>query len=73
MATKKNEYGLTAEQLSELHDLAKAQAEGEKAGKLRKRFEAFRDDHVNELLDGIEVDGLRLTVKITKTLQVEEL
>lgn len=76
MATKKtttNPYGLTDENLKELHELAQIEAKAERAAEIRKRFKAFIDDHSDELKEGIEVDGLGLTIKLSKKLVVEEL
>lgn len=78
MATKKKsaavdvDYGLTEDQIKELHELAEALKASEKVAKLRKRFEAFRDDHIEELLKTIRVDGMKVFAKISKTLCVVE-
>lgn len=62
---------LTAEQIKELKTLARAQEYAEEAKVIRSRFKAFVDDNENALRSGVEVDGLRLGVKVSKQLTVE--
>ncbi len=71
MATK---ITLTTEQKKDLAALAEAIKAAGAAKKLRERLKAFSDDYEDELRaeDGVVVNGLRLTLKVSKRLDVEE-
>lgn len=64
---------LTEDQIKDLKKLAKAIRASEQVKGLRARFKGFVDDNLDALLGGVEIDGLELKVKISKTLVVEEL
>jgi len=68
---KKN-IELTETQLKELHKLARAQKYAEDAKEIRKRFKAFVEDNQADLAEGLEVDGMKLGVKVSLQLTVEE-
>lgn len=70
MATKK--FNITDEQIKELKKLARAQRYAEEAKQIRARFKAFTEDNLDTLVEGVEIDGLMLGVKISKQLTVEE-
>lgn len=73
MATKKtNPFGLTAENLKELHELAELDRQAERAAEIRKRFKSFLDDNIDSLASGIEVDDLYLSAKTSRRLVVEK-
>lgn len=64
---------LNDEQKRELKKLAKAIRAADQVKLIRARFKGFVDDNFDALLGGVEIDGLELKVKISKTLVVEEL
>lgn len=64
---------LNDEQKRELKKLAKAIRAADQVKNIRARFKGFVDDNFDALLGGVEIDGLELKVKISKTLVVEEL
>ena len=65
---------LTAEQKKDLRALAACIKASVGAKKLRERFRAFIDDNEEILRDeeGVVIDGLRISVKVSKRLDVEE-
>ena len=71
MATKKK-VELTEEQLKEVKKLAKALKASEQVRECRARLKGFVEDNFDALVDGIEVDGMVLEVKLSKTLYAEE-
>ena len=72
--TAKAKLVLTSEQKQDLHALAVAIKAACVAKKLRERFKAFIDDNEDALRgeDGLVIDGLRISVKVSKRLDVEE-
>lgn len=68
--TKK--FNITDDQIKELKKLARAQRYAEEAKQIRSRFKAFTEDNLDALLEGVEIEGLMLGVKISKQLTVEE-
>ncbi len=65
---------LTAEQKKDLHALAAAIKAAYAAKKLRERLRAFIDDNEEVLRteEGIVLDGLRVSVKVSKRLDAED-
>lgn len=67
-----NPYGLTADDIKELYELADIDKMAERAAEIRKRFKAFLDDNIEALATGIELDDeLRLSAKTSRRLIVE--
>lgn len=62
----------TEEQLKELKKLAKALRASEQVREIRARLKGFVEENLDALVDGIEVDGMTLEVKLSKTLYAEE-
>lgn len=62
----------TGEQLKELKKLAKALKASEQVREIRARLKGFVEENLDALVDGIEVDGMTLEVKLSKTLYAEE-
>lgn len=62
----------TGEQLKELKKLAKAIKASEQVREIRARLKGFVEENLDALVDGIEVDGMTLEVKLSKTLYAEE-
>lgn len=62
----------TEEQLKELKKLAKALKASEQVREIRARLKGFVEENLDALVDGIEVDGMTLEVKLSKTLYAEE-
>lgn len=63
---------LTEDQIKDLKKLAKAIRASEQVKGLRARFKGFVDDNLDALMSGIEVDGMEVKVRISKTLVVDE-
>ncbi len=71
MATK---ITLTKEQKEDLAKLCEAIKAAGAAKRLRERLKTLTDDYESELRteDGIIVNGMRLSLKVSKRLDVEE-
>ena len=71
MATK---ITLTKEQKQDLAELCEAIKAAGAAKRLRERLRAFSDDNEDALraAEGLVINGLRLSLKISKRLDVEE-
>lgn len=68
--TKTPEF--TAEQIKELKQLAKAIESSEKVKELRSRFKGVVENYEEALREGIDVDGLHISLKVSRTLVAEE-
>ena len=68
--TKTPEF--TAEQIKELKQLAKAIEASEKVKELRGHFKGVVETYEDALREGIDVDGLHLSLKVSRTLVAEE-
>lgn len=63
---------LTDDQIKDLKKLAKAIRASEQVKNIRARFKGFVDDNLDALMDGIEVDGMEVKVRVSKTLIVDD-
>ena len=70
----KKQIKITPEQKKDLKALCEAIKAAATAKKLRERFKAFVDDNEEALRteDGLLVDGLKVTLKISKQLNVSD-
>ena len=70
----KKQIKITPEQKKDLKALCEAIKAAAAAKKLRERFKAFVDDNEEALRteDGLLVDGLKVTLKISKQLNVSD-